>query len=87
MSKVTKAISEFNLTNIVKNIRIKLPKIVIRAIKQIGKHVAKLAKPVRVNGGNIRTIFKPVPKSSTNLRGYDPVKYKSSKEYFYDSFK
>ena len=48
LAKATKAMSRFKLTNVVKNLTIKLPRLVGKAIKPIGKHVAKLAKPVRV---------------------------------------
>ena len=36
------------MTNILKNFTIKLPRLVGKAIKPIGKYVAKLAKPIRV---------------------------------------
>lgn len=34
--------------------------------------------------GSIRTMFKPAPRSAENPRGYDPNKYKTPLEYFYD---
>ena len=33
--------------------------------------------------GVIKTYFKPAPRSETNLRGYDPNKYKSPLEYYH----